>query len=107
MQFTVNTSTNNQAILFTPSIGQGKLLLENVHASADCYFHQGHTLTSALVATTASPGSQTVNEESGAHTANAAKLPFGESIMLDFSSPVRVHSGAANVEITINATPLS
>ncbi len=107
MQFTVNTSLNNQAIVFTPQLGQGKLLLENVHATVACYFHQGHALNSALVASGAAPGTVTVNTESAAHTANSSRLAAGESIVLDFTNAVRVHSGAANVEITVNATPLT
>jgi hypothetical protein len=107
MQFTVNASANNQAIVFTPQLGQGKLLLENVSATVACYFHQGHSLNSALVASGAEPGTVTVNTESAAHTANSSRLAAGESIVLDFTNAVRVHSGAANVAITFNATPLT
>lgn len=107
MNIPVNPSSNNRGIIIPPRVGASRLLLQNpVNATADLYFHQGFPVKYGEVPTgspaTAMTGETTVNE-TGSGTGSLAP---GESVMLNFSTPVWVNP-STNEPASVNATPLA
>lgn len=101
----INAGTNNQGVQIVPEPGASRVLIQNPSA-VDLYFHQGFELTYGALPIGAPAAAATKTDVIEAGNGTAALAP-DESVMLNFSRPVWIDTGAANASATVNVTPLA